>query len=92
MWVTGEGNDKPLWYSCFENPMNNMMRQEDRTLQDELSRSVGVQYATGKSREIAPERMKRLGQSANNSQLWLCLHVKVNSSATKNNVAQEPGM
>ena len=72
--------------------MNNMMRQEDRTLQDELSRSVGVQYATGKSREIAPERMKRLGQSANNSQLWLCLHVKVNSSATKNNVAQEPGM
>ena len=39
--------------------MNNMIRQEDRTLQDELSRSVGAQYATGKSREIVPGRMKR---------------------------------
>ena len=69
-----------------------MKRQKYITLKNEPFRSVGVQYATGKSREIAPERMKRLGQSANNSQLWLCLHVKVNSSATKNNVAQEPGM
>ena len=67
--------------------MNNMMRQEDRTLQDELSRSVGVQYATGKSREIAPERMKRLSQSRNNTQLWMCLVVKVKSDAVKNNIA-----
>ena len=44
---TGEGNGKPLQYYCFENPMNSMKRQEDRTLKDELSRSVGAQYATG---------------------------------------------
>ena len=47
MWSTGEGNGKPLQYSCLENPMNNMKRQKDRTLKDELPRSVGAQYATG---------------------------------------------
>ena len=47
MWSTGEGNGKPLQYSCLENPMNSMKRQEDRTLKDELPRPVGVQYATG---------------------------------------------
>ena len=46
MWSTGEGNDKPLQYSCPENPMNSMKRQTDRTLKDELQRSVGAQYAT----------------------------------------------
>ena len=43
----GEGNGKPLQYSCIENPMNSMKRQKDRTLKDELPRSVGTQYATG---------------------------------------------
>ena len=47
MWSTGEGNGKPLQSSCLENPMNSMKRQKDRTLRDELSRSVGAQYATG---------------------------------------------
>ena len=47
MWYTGEGTGKPLQYSCLENPMNSMKRQKDRTLKDELSRSVGAQYATG---------------------------------------------
>ena len=46
MWLTGEGNGKPLQYSCLENPMNSMKRQKDRTLKDELPRSVGAQYAT----------------------------------------------
>ena len=46
-WSTGEGNGKPLQYSCFENPMNSMKRQKDRTLKDELPRLVGAQYATG---------------------------------------------
>ena len=46
MWSTGEGNGKPLQNSCLENPMNSMKRQKDRTLKDELPRSVGTQYAT----------------------------------------------
>ena len=47
MWSIGEGNGKPLQYSCLENPMNGMKRQKDRTLKGELLRSVGAQYATG---------------------------------------------
>ena len=47
MWSTGERNDKALQYSCLENPMNSMKRQKDRTLKDELPRSVGAQYAIG---------------------------------------------
>ena len=47
MWSTGEGNGKPLHYSCLENPMNSMKRQNDRILKEELPRSVGAQYATG---------------------------------------------
>ena len=47
MRSTGEGNGKPLQYSCLENPMNSMKRQKHRTLKDELPRSVGAQYDTG---------------------------------------------
>ena len=47
MWSTGEGNDKLLQYSCLENPMNSMKRQNDGMLKEELPRLVGTQYATG---------------------------------------------
>ena len=45
-WSTGERNGKLLLYSCFENPMNSIKRQKDKTLKDELPRSVGAQCAT----------------------------------------------
>ena len=47
MWSTGEGNGKPLQYSCLENTMNSMKRQNDRIVKEVLPRSVGAQYATG---------------------------------------------
>ena len=47
MWSTREGNGKPLQYFCLENNMNSMKRQNDRILKEEVSRSVGAQYATG---------------------------------------------
>ena len=46
-WSTGEGNGKPLQYSCLENPMNSMRRPKDMTLKDKLPRSIGSQYTTG---------------------------------------------
>ena len=46
LWSTGEGNGKPLQYSWLENPMNSMKREKDRTLKDELPKSIGAQYAT----------------------------------------------
>ena len=47
MWSTGEGNGKPLQYSCLENPMNSMKRQKYRILKEKLPRLVSAQYATG---------------------------------------------
>ena len=46
-WPPGEGNGKPFQYSCLENPMKSMTRQNDRLLKGELPRSVSAQYATG---------------------------------------------
>ena len=46
-WSTGERNGKPVQYSCLENLMNRMKRGKDRTLKDELLKSVGAQYVTG---------------------------------------------
>ena len=62
-WSTGDRNGKPLQYSCLENPMNNMKRQKDRTMKEELPRSVDAQYATGdqwrsnsrKNKEMEPK-------------------------------------
>ena len=50
MWSTGDWNGKPLQYSCLENPINSMRRQNDRILKEELPRSVGAQYDTGDQR------------------------------------------
>ena len=59
MWSTGEGNSKPLQYSCLENPITSMKRQTDRTLKDELPRSAGFQILLDISGEITRERMDR---------------------------------
>ena len=71
MWSTGEGNGKPLQYSCLQNPMNSMKRQNDRILKKELPRSVGANMILEISGEITPERMKGWSQSKNNTQLWM---------------------
>ena len=69
MWSTGEGNGKPLQFSCLENLMNSMKRQKDRTLKDELLRSVGAQYATGDQ----GRNNSRKNEDKNITQLWVCL-------------------
>ena len=71
MWSTGEGNGKPLQYSCLENPMNSMKRQNNRILNEELPRLVHAQYATGDQRRNNSRRMKGWSQSKNNTQLWM---------------------
>ena len=71
MWSTGEGNGKPLQYSCLENPMNSTKRQNDRIPKEELPRSVGAQYATGDQWKNNSRIMKGWSQSKNNTQLWM---------------------
>ena len=56
MWSTGEGDSKPLQYSCLENPMNSMKSQKDVKLKDELPRLVGAQYATGEEWRNSPRK------------------------------------
>ena len=60
MWSTGEGNGKPLQYSCLENLMNSMKRQNDRILKEELPRSVGAQYATGDQQRNNSRKNERM--------------------------------
>ena len=68
MWSPGEGNGKPLQYSCLENPMNSMKRQKDRTLKDELARLVGAQTATGDQWRNNSRKDEETEQSKNNTQ------------------------
>ena len=86
MWSTGEGNGKPLQYSCRENSMNSMKRKKDRTLKDELHRSVGAQYAIGDQWRNNSRRMKGWSQSKNNTQLWMGL-TEAQIDALKSNIA-----
>ena len=73
--------------------MDSMKRQKDRTLNDELPRLVGAQYATGDQwREITPERMKGYSQSKNTTQLWMGLVIEARFDAVKSNIPQKPEM
>src|SRR5574338_107214 len=82
MWSTGEGNGKPLQYSCLENPMNSMKRQNDRILKEELPRLVGAQYATGdhwrnnskKNEGMAPKQKQypAVGVTGDRSKVQYC--------------------
>ena len=82
MWSIGEGNGKPLKYSCLENPMNSMKRQKNRALEDELPRSVGTQNATGnqwrtntrKNEEMEPKQKQHLvvDLTGDGRKLWCC--------------------
>ena len=82
MWSAGEGNGKPLQYSCLENRMNSMKRQKDRTLKDELTRLVGAQYATGdqwrnnsrKNEGMEPKQKQHpvVDVTGDGSKVWCC--------------------
>ena len=71
MWSTGEGNGKPLQYSCLENPMSSMKRQKDMTLKEELPRSVGTQYATGDQWRNNFKKNEEMEPNKNTTQLWM---------------------
>ena len=87
MWSTGEGNGKPLQYSCLENPMNSVKRQKDMTLKDEPPGSVDALMLLEISGEMTQERMKRQSQSENNTQLWMGRVIEAKSDAVKSNIA-----
>ena len=87
MWSTGEGNGKPLQYSCLENPMNHMKRQKDRTLKDELPRSVSAQYATGDQWRNNSRKNEETETKQKQHKLWMVLVIESRSDAVKSNIA-----
>ena len=86
MWSTGEGNGKPLQYYCLKNPMNSMKRQKDRTLKDELPRSLGAQYATGDQWRNSSRKNEEMEPKQKNTQLWMGLVMETRSDAVKSNI------
>ena len=71
MWSTGEGNGKPLQYSCLENPKNSMKRQNGMILKDELPRLVGARYATGDQWRNNFRKNEGMEPKQNNTELWM---------------------
>ena len=76
IWSTGEGNGKPLQYSCLEKPMNSMRRRNDRILKEELPRSVGAQYATGDQWRNNSRKNEGVEPKQNITQLWVGLVIE----------------
>ena len=71
MWSTGEGNGKPLQYSCLKISMNSMKRQNDRILKEELPRSVGAQYVTGDQWRNNSRKNEGMEPKQKQTQLWM---------------------
>ena len=76
MWSTGEGNDKPLQYSCLENPMKSMKRQNDRILKEELPRLVGAQWRNNSRKnegmEVKQKHHPVVDATGDRSKVWCC--------------------
>ena len=87
MWSTGEGNGKPLQYSCLENAMNSMKRQIDRILKEELPRSVGAQYTTRNQWRNNFRKNEGIEPKKNNTQLWMGMVIEARFDAVKSNIA-----
>ena len=92
MWSTGEGNGKPLQYSCLENPMNSMKIQNDRILKEELPRTVGAQYATGDLWRNNSRKNEGMEPKQNQYPAVDVTGDKGRPDAVKSNIAEEPGM
>ena len=87
MWSTGDGNGKPLQYSCLENAMDSMKRQNDRILKSELPGSVGAQYATGDQWRNNSRKNEGMEPKQKETQLWMGLGIEARSDSVKSNIA-----
>ena len=92
MWSTGEGNSKPLQYSCLQNPMNNTKRQNDRILKEELPMLVSAQYATGDQWRNNSRKNEGMEPKQKQYQLWMWLVIEARPNAVNSNIAQESVM
>ena len=87
VWSTGEGNGKPLQYSCLENTMNSMKRQIDRILKEELPRSVGAQHATGDQWRNSSRKNEGMEPKQKQYPVLDVMVIEARSDAVKSNIA-----
>ena len=92
MWSLGEENGKPLQYSCLENPMNSMRRQNDRTLKEKLPKQVGAQYATGEQWRNNSRKNERMEPKQKQYPVVDVTGDRSKAQCCKSNIAQEAGM
>ena len=86
-WSTGEGNGKPLQYSCLENPMNSLRRPKDMTLKDKFPRSEGSQYATGEEWRNSSRKNEETEPKQKQHQVMDVIGDGNKSDDVKNNIA-----
>ena len=86
-WSTGEGNGKPLQYSCLENPMNSRKKQNDRIPKDELPRSLGAQYAIGDQWRSNSRKNEEMEQKRKQCPVMDGTGDGIKSNAVKSNIA-----
>ena len=67
--------------------MNSMKRQNDRTLKDELPRSVGAQYATGDQWRNNSRKNEEMEPKQKQHPVVAVTVVEVKSEAVKSNIA-----
>ena len=73
-------------------PHEKCTKQKDRTLKNELPRSIGAQYATGDLWRNNSRKNEWLEPKQNNTQLWVGLVIEARFDAVESNVAYEPGL
>ena len=86
-WSNGEGNGKPLQHSCPKNHTNSAKRQKDMTLKDELPRSVGAQYTTGKGQRNSSRKNEETEPKQKQHQVMDVIGDGNKSDDVKNNIA-----
>ena len=87
MWSPGKGNGKPLQYSCLENPMNSMKRQNDRIPKEKLPRSLGAQYATGDQWRNNSRKNEETEPQQKQHPVVDVMEMEVKFNAVKSNIA-----
>ena len=67
--------------------MNSMKSQKDKTLKDELPRSVGAQYVTGDQWRNNSRKNEGMMPKHNNTQLWVGVVIEARFDAIESNLA-----
>jgi len=84
MWSSGEGNGKPLQHSWESHEQ--YKKAKNKTLKDELPRSVGAQYSTREERSNRSKRNEKAKPKQKQHPVVNLFGSEIKSIAVKNNI------